>query len=165
MRAYEVAKKATNQNLIPRPCDVNVHLTGDKSKLGPQLMHQFISPPPPPDAKPRPTTRPWPEPGDSHQLPHCYQQSGLLQRDILCPSPPLDPSECGLAGVLLPPLAWRCPRNPAHASRESPGEDADLWRSALFLGNDAGSRAFRASTPTRPSCRDGNRSDLAFPTQ
>ena len=45
MRAYEVAKKATNQNLIPRPCDVNVHLTGDKSKLGPQLMHQFIAPP------------------------------------------------------------------------------------------------------------------------
>ena len=45
MRAYEVAKKATNQNLIPRPCDVNVHLTGDKSKLGPQLMNQFITPP------------------------------------------------------------------------------------------------------------------------
>ena len=46
MRAYAVAKKATNQNLIPRPCDVNVHLTGDKSKLGPQLMYQFITPPP-----------------------------------------------------------------------------------------------------------------------
>ena len=45
MRAYSVTKKATNQNLIPRPCDVNVHLTGDKSKPGPQLMHQFITPP------------------------------------------------------------------------------------------------------------------------
>ena len=45
MRAYAVARKATNQNLIPRPRDVNVHLTGDKSKLGPQLMYQFITPP------------------------------------------------------------------------------------------------------------------------
>ena len=143
MRAYEVAKKATNQNLIPRPCDVNVHLTGDKS------------------ATPRPKKRPWPERGDSHQLSQCCQRSDLLQRDTLCPSPPVDPSKCALAGVQLPPLAWRCPRDPAHASRESPDEDVDLWRSALFLGNDAGSRAFRASTPTRPSCRDGNRSDLA----
>ena len=159
MRAYAVARKATNQNLIPRPRDVNVHLTGDKSKLGPQLMYQFITPPP--NAKPRPTKRPWPERGDSHQLSHCYQQSGLLQRDILCPSPPVDPSECGLAGVQLPPLAWRCPQNPAHASRESPDEDADLWRNALFLDNDAGSRACRASTPTHPSCRGGKRSDLA----
>ena len=45
LRASAVTKQATNQNLIPRPCDVNVHLTGDKSKLGPQLMYQFITPP------------------------------------------------------------------------------------------------------------------------
>ena len=51
MRAYSVTKKATNQNLIPRPRNVHVHLTGNKSKLGPQLMHQFITPPPPPKRK------------------------------------------------------------------------------------------------------------------
>ena len=45
MRAYSVTKRATNQNLIPRPHNVHVHLTGNKSKLGPQLMHQFIIPP------------------------------------------------------------------------------------------------------------------------
>ena len=47
MRACTVPKEATNQNLIPRPRDVHVHLIGNQSKLGPQLMHQFITPPPP----------------------------------------------------------------------------------------------------------------------
>ena len=45
MSAYTVTKKATNQNFIPRPRDVNVYLTGNQSKVGPQLMHQFIAPP------------------------------------------------------------------------------------------------------------------------
>ena len=45
MSAYTVTKKASNQKLIPRARDVNVYLTGNRSKLGPQLMHQFIAPP------------------------------------------------------------------------------------------------------------------------
>ena len=122
-------------------------------------MHQFITPPPPPNTEPRPKKRPWPERGDSHQLSHYRQQSDLLQRDILCPSPPVDPSECDLAGVQLLRLAWRCPQNLAHASRESPNEDADLAGNVLSPDNGAGSRACRGLTPTHPSCRDGNKSD------
>ena len=56
MSAYIVTKKTTNQNLIPRPRDVNVYLTGNQSKLGPQLMHHFIAPPPKRNASTREET-------------------------------------------------------------------------------------------------------------
>ena len=121
-------------------------------------MYQFITPPP--DAKPRPKKRPWPKRGDSYQLFHYRQQSDLLQRDILCRSPPVDPSECDLAGVQLLRLAWRCPQNLAHASREFPDEDADLGGNVSSPDNGAGSRACRGLTPTHPFYRDGNKSDL-----
>ena len=158
MSAYTVTKKATNQNLIPRPRDVNVYLTGNQSKLGPQLMHQFIAPPPP-NAKPRPKKRPWPERGDSHRLFHYCPQLNLLKRDTLCPLPPVDPSEFDLAGVQPLRLSWRCPRNLAHASQESPNEDADLGGNVSSPDNGAASRACRRSTLTHPSCIVGNKND------
>ena len=155
MRACTVPKEATNQNLIPRQRHVHVHLTGNQSKLGPQLMHQFITPP---------------------QTQNLDQRRDLGQYGetrINCPTTVSNEIFCKrifsltTCGPLKMRSRWRATSSsfltlPSKSSTRQPGvSKRRRWSrgNVSFPDNGAGSRACRGLTPTHLSCIVGNKSD------